>query len=97
MGQLHYGGLETFEFDDRTLTHIRTVILGKLNLQESLVFTWAGKEQQHSIWLSPSIAIHFEFSKPVTPALNPEWIEQLLQSANSPSGLQLVPEPNTNS
>lgn len=94
MGSLHYGGLETFEFDDRTLTHLRTVILGKLNLQESLVFTWQAEGKQHSIWLHPSVPIHFEFDEAETPELNPAWIEQLLSLANSPSGLRCTEEPD---
>lgn len=94
MGQLHYGGLETFTFSDRELTHLRTVILGKLNLQESLVFTWISEGKQHSVWLHPSVPIHFEYDEEVTPELNPAWIEQLLVLANSPSGLRLIPEPD---
>lgn len=94
MGYLHYGGLETFSFDDRALTHLRTVILGKMNLQESLVFTWIHDGKQHSIWLQPSVPVHFEFDTEETPELNPEWIEQLLVLANSPAGLRLIPEPS---
>ena len=95
MGNLHYGGLETLAFDDRTLTHLRTVILGKLNLQESLVFTWVSEGKQHSIWLHPSVPIHFEFDAEETPELNPAWIEQLFALANSPSGLRSVEEPDS--
>lgn len=95
MGQLHYGGLETFTFDDRTLTHLRTIILGKLNLQESLVFTWVHGDQQHSIWLHPSIPIHFEFDTIETGRLNPEWIDQMMQLASSATGLRLIDEPET--
>lgn len=93
MGQLHYGGIETFRFNDRALTHLRTVILGKLNLQESLVFTWIADGKQHSVWLHPAVPIHFEFDGEETPELNPAWVEQLLVLANSPSGLRLVAEP----
>jgi len=95
MGHLHYGGVESFEFDDRTLTHLRTVILGKLNLQESLAFTWTRGEQQHSIWLHPTVPLHFEFDRPETPAINPAWIELLLGAANSASGLHALPEPKS--
>ena len=89
MGQLHYGGLESFEFDDHTLTHLRTVILGKMNLQESLVFTWVDGAQQHSVWLHPSIPIHFEFDSVQLPDIDPEWLERLLAAANSPTGLHV--------
>ncbi|QZY53187.1 DUF7882 family protein [Leucobacter tenebrionis] len=92
MGHLIYGHGERFEFDDRLLTHLRTVILAKLNLQESLVFTWSD-ERQHSIWLHPSMPVHFEFDQRTTDELNPAWIEQLLAHANSQGGLRLVEEP----
>ncbi|PII81366.1 hypothetical protein BMH31_13155 [Leucobacter sp. OLIS6] len=93
MGYLHYSGMESFAFDDRLLTHLRTVILGKLNLQESLVLTWTRDGQQHSIWLHPTVPIHFEFDSEATPELNPQWIEQLLALANSSGGLRCVEEP----
>lgn len=93
MGYLHYSGMESFAFDDRLLTHLRTVILGKLNLQESLVLTWTRDGQQHSIWLHPTVPIHFEFDSEATPELNPQWIEQMVALANSPGGLRCVEEP----
>ena len=93
MGHLHYGISARFAFDDRTLTHLRTVILGKLSLQESMVFTWSDGGTQHSLWLHPAVPLHFEFDAPVTPELNPHWVEQLQAQANSGSGLRLIPEP----
>lgn len=93
MGFLHYGETRSFGFTDRELTHLRTVILGKLNLQESLVFTWIDEGAQHSVWLHPTIPLHFEFEAEVSPELNPAWVEQLLTLANSPAGLRLTAEP----
>ncbi|MFV0432510.1 MAG: hypothetical protein ACK5LO_00800 [Leucobacter sp.] len=93
MGCLRYGADESFVFDDRLLTHLRTVIFGKFNLQESLVFTWLSDGHQHSVWLHPSMPIHFEFDDEVTPEINPAWIEALLALANAPSGLRCVAEP----
>lgn len=93
MGHLHYGNGASFAFDDRLLTHLRTVILAKLNLQESLVFTWSDDAQQRSVWLHPSIPVYFEFDERSTDELNPAWIEQLLALANSQGGLRIVEEP----
>lgn len=93
MGYLRYGENRTFVFEDRPLTHLRTVILAKLQLQESLVFTLLEEGRQHSIWLHPAIPLHFEFDSEVAPELNQEWIEQLLSLANSSTGLRLIPEP----
>lgn len=94
MGYLHYGGDVRFPFSDRLLTHLRTVILGKLNLQESLVFTWSDGKQQHSIWLHPAVSLRFEFDEEVTPELNTAWVEHLFSLANSPGGLRIVGEPD---
>ncbi|MBO1902412.1 hypothetical protein J4H92_10680 [Leucobacter weissii] len=93
MGSLYYGEGARFTFDDRLLTHLRTVILGKLNLQESLVFTWSGDGRQHSIWLHPAVSLRFEFDDEATPEINHAWIERLLALANSGSGLRIVEEP----
>ncbi|GAB2554850.1 hypothetical protein [Leucobacter ruminantium] len=96
MGYLHYGYGKSFAFDDRTLTHLRTTIFGKLNLQESVVFTWVDEDgHQRSIWLQPGIPLHFEFDAAETPDINPAWIEQLMAHANAPSGLRLVDEPGS--
>lgn len=95
MGYLHYDGSTSFAFDDRTLNHLRTVIFAKFTLQESLVFTWTDQDQQRSIWLHPTLPLHFEFSEKVVPELNPEWVEKLLGYANSPTGLRLTAEPGT--
>lgn len=92
MGCLHYGENYRFEFDDRLLAHLRTVILGKFVLQESLVFTWTDFGQQRSIWLHPSLPLQFEFEQKTVPDVNPEWIERLTLLASSPGGLRLVEE-----
>lgn len=94
MGYLHYGADERFQFEDRILTHLRTVILGKLNLHESLVFTWSAGGKQHSIWLHPAVQLRFEFDSDSTPELNPAWVELLQGLANSPAGLRLISEPD---
>lgn len=94
MGYLRYD-TAAFAFDDRSLAHLRTVILSKLNLQESLVFTWVDGERQHSLWLHPAIPLHFEFNEGVPLDLNPAWVEQLLSLANSPGGLRLSEEPQS--
>jgi hypothetical protein len=93
MGVLHYGARAKFTFDDRLLTHLRTVILSKFGLQESMAFSWNEDGHQHTIWLHPALAIHFEFEQEATPDLNPAWVEHMLQLASSPSGLRITDEP----
>lgn len=93
MGLLHYDNVARFTFDDRVLTHLRTVIFSKLNLQESLVLTWSDEGRQRSIWLHPTVPLQFEFDQEVTPEINPAWVELLLSLANSPTGLRVIDEP----
>jgi len=93
MGQFHCGLGRTFEFDDRTLTHLRTVILGKFALAESFAFTWIDDGQQRSLWMHPSMPLMFEFDREGTPEINPKWIEELVALASAPSGLRIVDEP----
>lgn len=92
MGYLHYGNGDRFEFDDGLLAHLRTVILGKLVLGESFVFTWIDLGQQRSIWLHPSFPLQFEFTGRNTPELDPERLEHLMQLASSPGGLRVLEE-----
>ena len=93
MGLLHYGGAASFAFDDRFLTHLRSAIFAKLQLRESVVFTWVDDGVQRSIWIHPSIPLHFEFDGAEAPELNPAWVERLLSLANSSAGLRRVDEP----
>ncbi|PRI12629.1 hypothetical protein [Leucobacter massiliensis] len=93
MGTLHYDSSHRFQFDDRTLAHLRAVIVSKLGHQESLLFTWTSKDTQRSIWLHPTIPVQFEFDEGEVPPLNRAWLEELTATANAPAGLRLLPEP----
>lgn len=95
MGYLHYDAVASFSFDDRALAHLRAVVFAKLNLQESLPFTWIESGIQRSIWLHPSIPVQFEFDGEQTAELNPAWIEQLMILANSTTGLRMIEEPDS--
>lgn len=93
MGKLYYGSQTVFEFDDRTLLHLRSVIVGKLVRQESFVFSWVDDGMQHSVWVHPSMHLVFTFDAETDRELNRAWLETLAELANAPAGLRLVPEP----
>jgi hypothetical protein len=84
--------------DDRALAHLQVVIWSKLRRGETFAFTWNDPERngfgRTSIWITPHVSLVFDFFGSKTPALNPAWIETLTKSANSPGGLQLLPEPS---
>ena len=86
-------------FDDRALTHLQIVITAKLRRRESFVFSWNDSADigsgRSSIWLDPSSTLFYRFYGSRVPAINREWIEVLMTSANSGGGLFFTAEPGT--
>ncbi len=99
MGSLLYGSSNVeVTFDDRALMHLQIVITSKLRRGESFIFTWSNEIElgsgRSTIWLDPSSTLYYHYSGSRTPTINREWIEVLMLSANSASGLIFTPEPN---
>lgn len=100
MGKLIYGsGHCEIECDDRTLAHLKVVMITKLRRGESFTFNWHhGAEHgsgRSTIWVHPAIALEFSFFGNRAASLNRDWIEALLHSANSADGLRVIPEPDS--
>ena len=98
MGKLIYGtGAREIGFDDRTLAHLKIAIVNKLRRSESFTLSWPhGLEHgsgRSTIWIHEAIPLQFVFDGNRSPALNRTWIEQLMLTANSIGGLQVMPEP----
>jgi len=96
VGTLTYDSKLTATFDDRILAHLQVVIWSKVRRGEQFSFTWTDPSRsggRTSIWISPNISLAFEFYGSRVPAINRQWVEVLNKSANSPGGLQLLPEP----
>ena len=98
MGKLLYGSPpEAFEIDDRALAHIEMVVLAKLRRNESFALTIdEAKGGRSTIWLNASSTLRFEFAA-VEGGLeiNREWLDELIDSANTTVGMKIVPEPGT--
>ncbi|GAB2846443.1 hypothetical protein ACFQ0P_04650 [Microbacterium insulae] len=95
MGTLHYGAPSVgFPLDDRVLAHLELVITAKLRRQESLSFAVVDEatDRRQSVWISPVTALRFEYDAPM-PEINRLWLQELVDTANSPGGLRVVPEP----
>lgn len=97
MGKFIYGKPSlTVEFDDRVLAHLKVVIATKLRRGESFLFNWEPDDETDvsscSVWLNPAIPVQFEFFGSREPRLNRVWLEDLMRSANSNSGLRVLPE-----
>jgi len=102
MGTFIYGTPSiSVEFDDRVLAHLKVVILSKVRRGESFTFSWeytgSAGSGRSSIWIHPAIPLQFDFAGTTEPLLNRAWVEELVRLANSPSGLRVTPEPESDS
>jgi len=97
MGKFIYAGDFTVDFDDRLLAHLQIVIASKLRRGESFNFSWRDDPDMGDgrtiLWLHPSVPLIYKFFGSRPPVINRAWIEALSQSANTPAGLRIVPEP----
>jgi hypothetical protein len=98
MGKLLYSsGAIEIGFDDRALAHIHLVISAKLRRGEKFFFSWQDNinvgSGRSSIWMEPSIPLYFKFSGSRPVAINRAWLDVLVATANSNSGLTFLPEP----
>ncbi|WP_130176876.1 ATP-dependent DNA ligase [Cryobacterium sp. SO1] len=98
MGKLVYNSV-VVDFDDRALVHLQIVIGSKLRRGESFFLSWheppTGGSGRASLWLHPSIPLHFKYVEGEAPSINRAWIDALTASANSGQGLVLSTEPRT--
>lgn len=98
MGTLVYGhpGL-VVSFDDRALMHLQIVITAKLRRGEGFLFSWTdsadGGTGRCSIWLDPSSTLYYRYYGSRVPSINRGWVESLMLSANSGTGLLFTAEP----
>lgn len=97
MGTLYYGDSQTpIGIEDRALAHLKVALITKLRRGESFTLSWQhpddGPRGRSTIWVHPSIPLRFVFDAAERPELNKEWINELMMSANSTGGVQLVPE-----
>ena len=92
MGRFYYDQ-HVVEFDDRILAHLQMVMIAKLRRGEPFLFTWTDATGRSAVWVNPSATIAFTFSDPAPQPINRAWIDALVLTANAPSGLLPVPEP----
>jgi hypothetical protein len=97
MGTLTYDVVSKVDFEDRALAHLQIVIASKLRRGESFNFSWtrdsADGSGRTTIWMHPAIPLVYDYLGSRTPAINREWLNALMETANTPGGLRLVPEP----
>lgn len=97
MGRLNYDGAVSVDVEDRALAHLQIVIANKLRRGEPFHFTWALDAStgggRTSVWMNPQTSLTFRFAGSRACAINRRWLDALMSTANSASGLHLVPEP----
>jgi hypothetical protein len=95
MGTLYYDG-KAIDIDDDTLAHLKVAIVQKLRRQEAFTLSWKNPPGEPggrtTLWMHPAIALQFEFAEAEPPELRMEWIEEILRSANTSGGIQLIAE-----
>ncbi len=98
MGMLTYNGVQ-IEFDDRLLEHLHIVITQRLQRGERFAMSWKDAESigdgRSSLWLHPEGDLYFKFNGSRVPAISPEWIKVLTDSATSSRGLIVLNEDGT--
>lgn len=94
MGKLHYGSPpESFDIDDRALAHVELVVVAKLRRGESFALTVdLDGGARETMWVGPAAALRFSIGDSPT-EINREWLEILMESANTTAGLKITPEP----
>lgn len=97
MGKFIYEGSVKTEIEDRALTHLQLVITAKLRRAEPFPFSWREDSSvgggRTTVWVQPGSSLVFKYFGSRQPSVNRAWIEALAFTANAPSGLYLVPEP----
>ncbi len=96
MGKLLYGTGQEYEFDDRTLSHVKIAIVTKLRRHESFLLNWQIPAEQGggrmSLWISREIPMAFVFAGNRPPTLNERWMEALLHSSQRTGGMVVMSE-----
>ncbi|WP_053352584.1 MULTISPECIES: DUF7882 family protein [Leucobacter] len=95
MGYILHGERE-YQFEDRTLAHLKTVIGQKLAKREGFFLSWTQPPEEgsgrNSLWISEHTTIAFRFSGAKAPELNPEWLHVLAALSHSTRGLTVISE-----
>src|SRR3546814_6966447 len=74
------------DIDDRTLAHLRIVVMNKLRRSESFMFDVevGDGSGRRSYWMHPAVPIQFHFFGSRTPRINRAWVEELMLVASGP-------------
>jgi len=90
-------GSISVDFEDRILSHLQIVIVQRFRRHESLVLSWLDAQSvgdgRSSMWMTPTQPVYFKFAGSRVPAIDSDWLDTLIASAESSRGL-IVTTPN---
>ncbi|WP_019179741.1 hypothetical protein [Microbacterium yannicii] len=86
----------SIDIDDRTLAHLRIVMMNKLRRSEPFMFDVevGDGSGRRSYWIAPAVPLQFHFFGSRPPRINRLWVEELMLAASGPGGLTILPEPS---
>lgn len=97
VGKFIYESNVKVDIEDRTLAHLQLVIGTKLRRGEAFHFAWREDPStgngRTTVWIHPGSSLVYKYFGSQKPTLNRAWVDALAYTANSPSGLYIVPEP----
>ncbi len=84
------------DIEDRTLAHLRIVVMNKLRRGESFMFDVevGDGSGRRSFWMHSSVPLQFHFYGSRQPRINRVWVEEMMLAAGGPNGLWIMPEPS---
>jgi hypothetical protein len=95
MGTLFYGSQPiSVRIEDVLLRHLELVITSKLRRGEGLMLTWHDDETtgdgRSSVWIHPSIELHYRYSGSREPQVDRDLLEELAAAAGSNGGIRIA-------
>lgn len=96
MGTFVYDTKYTVEIEDRTLGHLRVIVMNKLRRDEPFMFDvdMHDGSGHRSYWIHPGVPLQFRLYSTHPLPINRAWIDVLMTAASSPNGLTLLTEPD---
>ncbi len=95
MGTLFYGSQPiSIRIEDVLLRHIELVITSKLRRGEGLVLSWHDEgttgDGRSTVWIHPSIELHYRFSGSREAHVDRDLLEELSSAASSNGGIRIT-------
>jgi hypothetical protein len=95
MGTLYYGSSRTpVRIDDRTLAHLKVVIVSKLRRDEPFLLSWPEPQEtgggRTSLWMHGTLDLIYRFDGSGHPELDKDVIDRMSSEALTPQGVRIA-------